>query len=444
MAYTDAAGKCSPEATRNGNEDNFFVLELGNKGEALKQDEVTDLADAGLLMVVADGMGGMNAGEVASQIAVDTVRDMFRAERETVSKLKDGEGRCRFLEQIIKEADRRIKKDSKHNPEHANMGSTIIMAWLRGDELALSWCGDSRAYIFNNVTGLRLVSKDHSYVQELVDMGMLTYDQTFDHPQNNIVTRSLGDLNRPAKPESKIVKVGKGDIILLCSDGLSGVLRDRNTVIAGSNRKPEPNIEDIMRGNTRSMRECREALWVTAEEADWYDNVTAILCQLTDGPESPLKKFPVENVSNEGVGTQTVKKRRSFILPLILGLLLVVFGFVGGYLLGHCSTTPVQDVSAEALADSTASVQTGMDTPKPDTNSVVDFEEALEDEINVEENKRETTKSIEDVRNEVSEAKKKGKSDSKKEDGKNDQSDINQKPNQPKVNPEGENNTPEE
>lgn len=294
VAYTDAAGKSSPEAIRNGNEDNFYVnFDLTNVSvQKDSQDEEIHLGDYGMLMVVADGMGGMNAGEVASQIAIDTTKSVFSPNSITDAIVATPQSRQRFLEKAIKTADKNIKQDAHQNSLHEGMGSTIIIAWLYGDELSISWCGDSRAYLFNDKFGIRLITQDHSYVQELVNKGLLTYDQTFDHPQNNIITSSLGDPTKEARPESKTLKVGKGDIILICSDGLSGVLRDRKTYDVNGQLLPEENMEDIIRSNTSSMKSCREALWIAAERSGWYDNVTAILCKITEGPKSMWASTP--------------------------------------------------------------------------------------------------------------------------------------------------------
>ena len=319
VAFTDAAGKYSPQAFRSGNEDNFFVDddltdEITNSGA---QDEVLHLGKWGMLMAIADGMGGMNAGEVASQIAVDTVKAAFNQKALQAAAMDSPQDRQRFLESVIKQADKNIKSEARKDRSREGMGSTIILAWLFNDELSISWCGDSRAYIFNEKSGIRLVSQDHSYVQELVNKGLLTYDQTFDHPQNNIITRSLGDPSKDAKPESKTLKVGKGDVILLCSDGLSGVLRDRKTYGANGQLFPEDNLEDIISAHSSSMKECREALWSAAEKGGWYDNVTAILCKITDGPESPWgTSVPVQP---DGDG-----KSRFSRIWLLLGVLILI------------------------------------------------------------------------------------------------------------------------
>lgn len=333
VAYTDAAGKFSPDAVRSGNEDNFYVDDdlTDNTTNKVAQDEIIQLGDLGMLMVVADGMGGMNAGEVASQIAIDTVKAAFTANSISDTIVANALTRQKYLEQVIKTADKNIKSEARKDRSREGMGSTIIMAWLFGDELTISWCGDSRAYIFNEKSGIRLISQDHSYVQELVNKGLLTYDQTFDHPQNNIITRSLGDPTKDARPESKTLKVGKGDIILLCSDGLSGVLRDRKTYDTNGQLYPEDNLEDIIRANSESMKGCREALWEAAEKGGWYDNVTAILCQITDGPESQWASLPVVSTA---INTKNSKKRT--LLFLILGIL-VVAAIVAAFFIGKGS-----------------------------------------------------------------------------------------------------------
>ena len=333
VAYTDAAGKYSPEAFRSGNEDNFFVDDdlTDTTTSKVAQDEVLQLGELGMLMAVADGMGGMNAGEVASQIAIDTVKAAFNKASLSESVIVTSQSRQKYLETVIKQADKNIKTEARKDNSREGMGSTIILAWLFNNELTISWCGDSRAYIFNEKSGIRLISQDHSYVQELVNKGLLIYDQTFDHPQNNIITRSLGDPTKDAKPESKTLNVGKGDIILLCSDGLSGVLRDRKTYDGNGQLLPEENIEDIIRTHTSSMKECREALWVAAERGGWYDNVTAILCQITDGPESSWATIPIATSANK-----SSSRRKRTLLFSCIGFL-VIAAIAAAFYLGRSS-----------------------------------------------------------------------------------------------------------
>lgn len=301
-AFSDAAGKYNPDAVRGGNEDNFYVDD--NLCDEIpghcESDKVTELCDLGLIMAVADGMGGMNAGEVASEIAVNTIQDFFAPGKVTDKIAKDHESRKQYLEKLIVEADNRIKKDAKHNPEHEGMGSTIILAWIVGSEMTLSWVGDSRAYRFNPATGIELISEDHSYVQELVQQGLITYDQTFEHPQGNIITRSLGDTSKRIQPETRFFNIYNNDIILLCSDGLSGVLRDRKTPDGEGGYFPGDNLEDLIRENSDTLVGCREALWQAAKKADWYDNVTAILCEIQSGAGKPPVRDNLNEVKAEG------------------------------------------------------------------------------------------------------------------------------------------------
>lgn len=289
-AYTDPAGKWNDDAPKRGNEDDLFVdADLSNEVQGqFMADEVMELSDAGCLMVVADGMGGMNAGEVASAIAIQTVKSAFSKENIADEVLKSGRSRTKYLEKVVVDADAAIKKRSRADKECEGMGSTLIMAWLYDNELTVTWCGDSRAYQFREAEGIRQISKDHSYVQGLVDSGKITEVEAFDHPYGNIITRSLGDPEKKAEPDSVTVPVCKGDIILLCSDGLSGVLRDRKSYDSEGNLIPGDNLEDIIRPHRASMTECREALWAAAENAGWYDNVTAILCEIVEGEECPV------------------------------------------------------------------------------------------------------------------------------------------------------------
>lgn len=297
VAYTGAAGKYDPDAPMCGNEDNFYVDDdLSNDITGhCDADKAIVMNDCGIIMAVCDGMGGMNAGEVASAMAVQTIQDYFSHNKISADVAKNPKERRSYLEKLVVEADKRIKDDSKRNPNHEGMGSTIILAWIVGNELTLTWCGDSRAYRYNPSSGITMLSEDHSYVQDLVKQGLLTYEDTFEHPQGNIITRSLGDPSKRAKPETREFLLYKDDIILLCSDGLSGVLRDRKTKDADGNYYPGENIEDLIGNNTSSMLQCKNALWNAAQNADWYDNVTILLCQILEGPSFPNSPKTLEH-----------------------------------------------------------------------------------------------------------------------------------------------------
>ncbi len=334
LAYSNAAGKFNPEAPQQGNEDNYEIsFDIGKGIFKGVFDQDTEMPECGILMCVADGMGGMNAGEVASDIAVKTVDQYFAAGKITPNIALDSQKRRVYLEKVIVAADSNIKEDAKNNSEHSGMGSTIILAWIVDNSITISWCGDSRAYRFNPSKGIELLSKDHSYVQELADKGVITYEDTFDHPQNNIVTRSLGDPNKKAIPESREFPVYENDIILLCSDGLSGVLRDRKTYYRDGELIPGENLEDIIAAHSSSLVDCRDALWAAAERADWYDNVTTLLCKIIASPSKAVvtSQVPANSLLPTPESQQYPQPHKTKKVPLLAVIipLLIILG--GGF-----------------------------------------------------------------------------------------------------------------
>jgi hypothetical protein len=170
------------------------------------------------------------------------------------------------------------------------MGSTIVLAWLIDGKVYVGWCGDSRAYKYNPQRGFVQLSHDHSYVQELVDSGKLSPELAFDHPNNNIITRSLGDPRGAAQPDVKIFPLEENDVILLCSDGLSGVLRDNE-------------MEKLIADHQNSMDSCCHALWEAAKNAGWHDNVTIALAQIMPQQAQPAATAPVIQPSNSSLIT---------------------------------------------------------------------------------------------------------------------------------------------
>ena len=259
---------------RDNNEDNFTVCPDLTQGEWMvpaNQQEDIHLGCQGCLMVVADGMGGMNAGEVASDIAIKTVQRMFSPAKLPTDVVRNPNSIKAYIKKVIIEADRQVKKHCKEDPSTEGMGSTIVMAWLLGGNVYVGWMGDSRAYSFIPKKGISRLSKDHSYVQELVDAKMITEEEAMLHPQSNVIMRSLGDVTQKAKPDVICHPVSKGEIILLCSDGLCGVCTDES-------------IAEIISQTSDDLRNCKEALTNAALEADGSDNITIALMQIVDAP----------------------------------------------------------------------------------------------------------------------------------------------------------------
>lgn len=251
---------------RTNNEDNFIINEdLSQSDWFLPQDtsQVITLGRDGCVLVVADGMGGLNAGEVASAIAVETVKQSF-LDADLQKVAKTSKAIEKFMRDIVIKSDQAIKKHVKAHPETQGMGTTLIFIWVHGTTAHMVWCGDSRAYIYNEETGLVRFSKDHSYVQQLVDEGKLDEDLAFDHPESNIITRCLGDFQDRAKPDYKARELHSGDILLICSDGLCGLCRDEE-------------ILHIMQQTSTDIELCKQTLIQGALDAGGYDNVTLAL-----------------------------------------------------------------------------------------------------------------------------------------------------------------------
>lgn len=295
---------------RSNNEDNFQVAADLTDSLTWVNEQEYDLGENGALMVIADGMGGMNAGEVASQIAVDTVCDCFAPEHITPMAKQDRGAVEQFMQRVITTADERIKEEGNVNIEARGMGTTIVLTWLLGNHAYISWCGDSRAYIYNPAYGLRRLTKDHSYVQTLVDKGTLTEDEAFDFPQNNIVTRSLGDSEGRAMPDCLPSPhlLCDNDVILLCTDGLCGMVRDKE-------------IETIIAANSGNMLNCVQQLTKAALDQGGHDNVTICACRIiSGGAKAKEKAKDIASISNAEV-RKPFLRRNAWIIFIILTIL---------------------------------------------------------------------------------------------------------------------------
>ena len=301
---------------RTNNEDNFIVNEdLDNKDWFVPSDtsKSISLGKNGAILVVADGMGGMNAGEVASAIAIDTVKSIFSLE--DYSKIVASDKKIEaFLKDAIIEADSKIKDKVKEDKSTSGMGTTIVIAWVVNNEVHIAWCGDSRAYLFNPASGLVRLSKDHSYVQELVDAGKLDPELAFDHPNSNIITRSLGDSPAKARPDYVSRSLSAGDCILLCSDGLCGLCRDEE--ICGVMAEAE------------DIESCKNDLIRAALQAGGYDNVTVALFEVESVGDDVEDKVSVDTTNDLEQVRSRKRKSRTLVMLFILLLLAGVAGWL--------------------------------------------------------------------------------------------------------------------
>lgn len=296
---------------RTNNEDNFIVnpdpTVENNWFVPADAEQVITMGENGCILVVADGMGGMNAGEVASDIAVTSIKEAFSKVKDFEEIKDDIEHIEPFLKKIVVEADGAIKKRLKEDPSTSGMGTTVVVAWVVNTTVHIVWCGDSRAYLFNPNSGIIRLTKDHSYVQELVDTGKLDEELAFDHPNSNIITRSLGDSPKKAQPDYVCRELQQGDVLLLCSDGLCGLCRDEQ-------------IGEVM-AQANDMSQCRDNLIEAALEAGGYDNVTVALMKIdTTGDGNEMHATATVN------DLKRVKKRklRARIIGLLITIILAV------------------------------------------------------------------------------------------------------------------------
>ncbi len=325
---------------RDNNEDNFTVCPDLTTGEWMvpaNQKEDISLGSRGCLMVVADGMGGMNAGEIASDIAIKTVQAMFSPDKIPADVTKNPDSIKAYIKKTIIEADRQVKKHCKKDPSTEGMGSTIVMAWLFGGSVYVGWMGDSRAYSFIPEKGISRLSKDHSYVQELVDEKMITEEEAMLHPQSNVIMRSLGDVTQKAKPDVICHPVSKGEIILLCSDGLCGVCTDES-------------IEEIISQTSDDLRNCKEALTNAALESDGSDNITIALMQIVTPPLEMTGEVRSPKVCKKGL----MLSWKYFLIIVFVFILFISLG-VAGY--KSCGIPRPQD----SLQDSTINKDSVLD-----------------------------------------------------------------------------------
>ncbi len=208
------------------------------------------------LFVVADGMGGAQAGEVASQIAVEA----FQA-----ALPESGTPEERLAERA-QDANRRIYEISSTEHDRAGMGTTLTAVYIDNSELAVAHVGDSRAYLFRDGELGRL-TQDHTLVEELLRRGKLTEEQAAEHPQRSIITRALG-VDPEVDVDTRTFIARAGDVVLLCSDGLTSMISEKQVAAV---LREESNLD-----------RAAERLIADANAAGGRDNITVVLFRLED------------------------------------------------------------------------------------------------------------------------------------------------------------------
>ena len=211
------------------------------------------------LLVVADGMGGHNAGEVASKLAATTIRDFI------FENFKSYEDKEELIRDAIVKSNGIIYGQQRNNEELKGMGTTTTCCIIIGNEVVVGHVGDSRAYIINR-DGIRKITVDHSFVQELIKNGSITEDEAFNHPKRNLITRAVGT-EAQIEVDTARTKIESDDIIFMCSDGLTSYLNNDEIFQIVAHKK-ENAIDELVR---------------LANVRGGSDNISVIIASQEDG-----------------------------------------------------------------------------------------------------------------------------------------------------------------
>jgi PPM family protein phosphatase len=241
------------------------------------------------LFVVADGMGGAQAGEVASRLAIESFQH-------GLEDAMDAEG---VLAEYARAANVSIHERSQANAEHAGMGTTLTAVYVGAEELAIAHVGDSRAYCLRDGELLRLTD-DHSLVDELIRQGKLTPEEAVAHPQRSVITRALGPESE-VEIDTRSYRARDGDVYLLCSDGLTTMV-------------PDGSLVEILLAHPQ-LREAGEALIAAANEAGGRDNITVVLLRVEEvamaassSADGPVTLTGIPALGANGGSTETGRR----------------------------------------------------------------------------------------------------------------------------------------
>jgi protein phosphatase len=209
------------------------------------------------LFAVADGMGGAQAGEIASRIAVETLG---------AGDAPESAGAEQRLADLVQSANERIHDLSRSDDQHAGMGTTMTVVLVGEEEITIAHVGDSRAYVLRD-GALQRLTRDHSLVEELLEQGKLTPEEASRHPQRSVITRAVGP-ERHVEVDTQTARARDGDVFLICSDGLTTMI-------------DEPFIERTLSAGGR-LEGIGHALIDAANDAGGRDNITVVLFRLEE------------------------------------------------------------------------------------------------------------------------------------------------------------------
>lgn len=219
------AYKTHPGMVRKNNEDQVVVL-MNSDGD--------------ILLVVCDGMGGAQKGDVASRMAIDTFTKAFPDKKRSIT----GGGDRRWLTKICKKANNDIYETSERNPKYKGMGTTIVAALVSGKRLTVALVGDSRCYRLDK-DKLTQLTEDQTYVQMLINTGKITKEEALTHPDRHVLSNAMG-IYPSLSLDVKSMKY-KGETLLLCSDGLYNQVPDEEIrAIVASDERPDQKVVSLI------------------------------------------------------------------------------------------------------------------------------------------------------------------------------------------------------
>lgn len=238
----------------------FSITDIGKKRK-VNQDYVYTSEEAvgnlPNLFIVADGMGGHNAGDYASKLTVETMISEITGSFE--------KNPVKIFGKAISAANEFIRRKASESPEMEGMGTTVVAATCLGKYLQVANVGDSRLYVVGKE--IRQITRDHSLVEEMVRIGTITKDEARNHPDKNIITRAVG-ASETVEADYFSVELEEGDVVLMCTDGLTNMLEDEE-------------IRMILNG-ARDIVEKAQALIDAANANGGKDNISVVLIEQTD------------------------------------------------------------------------------------------------------------------------------------------------------------------
>jgi len=299
--------------------------------------------EADWLYAVADGIGGAQAGEVASKLAVQTLLNAYyQSTQETPA------GRLR---EAFAEANCAVYDQAKGQQEPNRMGTTLVAAAIRGQELTVANVGDSRAYLIHN-DQINQISRDHSVVARLVAEGIITPEQAEIHPRRHVISRSIG--GQPQIETDIFTETFlPGDCLLLCSDGLTEHVSDAEILAVMQSQDPEAGVQRLVD---------------LANQSGGSDNITVLTVHALRGRKSQmLATKPLPETKKRGVSRRPAWP---WIGVVVAALLLSVAGLIGGIFL-ILNPTPTPTPTATATAASTPMPTTTPTSPPLPTSTLL-------------------------------------------------------------------------